>query len=172
MNIFLLADFSVIKPDPGLIFWTALIFITMWTILGRMAFKPIQNALKKRETDIQEALDEAKLARQEMSNVQAENQKMLAEAREERARMLKDAKETKEQIVKEAKDQAREEAKKIVTSAQQDIENQRKVAMAELKKEVGAMAIEIAEKVLRKQLAGDEAQEQFVNTLVDDIKLN
>lgn len=172
MNIFLLADFSVIKPDPGLIFWTSIIFILLWTILGRMAFKPIQNALKKRENDIQSALDEAKLARQEMSNVQAENQKMLAEAREERTRMLKDAKETKEQIVKEAKDQAREEAKKIVTNAQLEIENQRKVAMAELKKEVGAMAIDIAEKVLRKQLGKDQEQTQFVSKLVDDIKLN
>ncbi len=172
MNIFLLADFSVIKPDPGLIFWTSIIFIVLWTVLGRMAFKPIQNALKKRDNDIQEALDEAKNAREEMSNVQAENQKLLADAREERARMLKEAKETKSQIVKEAKDQAREEAKKIVTNAQQEIENQRKVAMAELKKEVGAMAIGIAEKVLRKQLAGDKEQEQFVNTLVDDIKLN
>ena len=144
----------------------------LWTVLGRMAFKPIQNALKKRDNDIQEALDEAKKAREEMSNVQAENQKLLTEAREERARMLKEAKETKDQIVKEAKDQAREEAKKIVTNAQLEIENQRKVAMAELKKEVGAMAIGIAEKVLRKQLAGDKEQEQFVNTLVDDIKLN
>ena len=172
MNIFLLADFSVIKPDPGLIFWTALIFIVLWTALGRMAFKPIQNALKKREDDIQDALDEAKRAREEMSNVQAENKKLLAEAREERARMLKEAKETKEQMIKEAKEQAREEAKKIVTSAQQEIENQRKVAMAELKSQVGQMAIDIAEKVIRKQLAGDKDQEQFVNTLVDEIKLN
>ena len=172
MNIFLLADFSVIKPDPGLIFWTAIIFIVLWGVLGRMAFKPIQNALKKRDNEIQEALDEAKKAREEMSNVQAENQKLLADAREERTRMLKEAKETKDQIVKEAKDQARAEAQKIVTNAQQEIENQRKVAMAELKKEVGAMAIDIAEKVLRKQLAGDKEQEQFVNTLVDDIKLN
>jgi F-type H+-transporting ATPase subunit b len=172
MNIFLLADFSVIKPDPGLIFWTSIIFIVLWTVLGRMAFKPIQNALTKRDNDIQEALDEAKKAREEMSNVQAENQKLLADAREERARMLKDAKETKDQMIKEAKDQARAEAQKIVTNAQQEIENQRKVAMAELKKEVGAMAIDIAEKVLRKQLAGNKEQEQFVNTLVDDIKLN
>jgi F-type H+-transporting ATPase subunit b len=137
-----------------------------------MAFKPIQNALKKRDTDIQSALDEAKLARQEMSNVQAENQKLLSEAREERARMLKEAKETKDQIVSEAKDQARAEAKKIVTNAQVEIENQRNVAMAELKKEVGAMAIDIAEKVLRKQLGNDQEQTNFVNKLVDDIKLN
>ncbi|MEO0727599.1 MAG: F0F1 ATP synthase subunit B [Bacteroidota bacterium] len=172
MNIFLLADFSVIKPDPGLVFWTSIIFIVLWTVLGRMAFKPIQNALKKREDDIQDALDEAKRAREEMSNVQAENKKLLTEAREERARMIKDAKETKDQMIKEAKEQAREEAKKIVTNAQQEIENQRKVAMSELKSQVGQMAIEIAEKVIRKQLAGDSEQEKFVNTLVDEIKLN
>ncbi|PSR14347.1 MAG: ATP synthase F0 subunit B [Bacteroidetes bacterium] len=172
MNIFLLAEFSVIRPDPGLIFWTALIFIVLWGVLGRMAFKPIQNALTKRDNDIQEALDEAKRAREEMANLQAENQKILAQAREERSKILKEAKETKDQILKEAKEQARTEARKIVVSAQQEIENQRQIAVTELKNQVGQMAITIAEKVLRKQLTGANNQEAFVNTLVDEIKLN
>ena len=171
MNVFLLADFSVIKPDPGLIFWTALIFILLWTILGRMAFRPIQNALKKRENDIQEALDEAKLARQEMANLQSENEKLLIEAREERAQILKDAKAARASMIKEAKEEAKAEAQKIVTNAKQEIENQRMAAVTDLKNQVGQMAIEIAEKVLRKQLAGDAAQESYVNQLVDEIEL-
>ena len=65
-NVLFLADFSVIKPDPGLIFWTTLIFLLVWVLLGRMAFGPIQSALKKRENDIQSALDEAKKARDEL----------------------------------------------------------------------------------------------------------
>lgn len=172
MNVLLLADFSVIKPDPGLIFWTALIFIVLWGILGRMAFRPIQNALKKRETDIQDALDEAKRAREEMSNLQAENQKLLVEAREERAKLLKEAKEAGDQIEKKAREQAKERTNKMVADAKQEIESQKLAAMAELKNQVGSMAIEIAEKVLRKQLSGDADQTSYVNTLVDEIKLN
>ncbi len=172
MNIFLLADFSVLKPDPGIIFWTALVFIVLWTILGRMAFKPIQGALKKRENDIQDALDEAKNAREEMAKLNAENEALLVKAREERATILKEAKEAKAAMIKEAEGEARAKAQKIVTNATQEIENQRKAAVTDLKNQVGLMAIEIAEKVLRKQLAGDAAQEGYVNTLVDEIKLN
>lgn len=172
MNTILLVDFSVIKPDPGIIFWTALIFLLVWFVLGRMAFGPIQDALKKRENDIQDALDEAKRARQEMANLNTENERLLAEAREERAKILKAAKEAKTSMINEAKDQAKAEASKIVANAKQEIENQKQAAMTDLKNQVGHMAIEIAEKVLRKQLAGDTEQENFVNTLVDEIKLN
>ncbi len=171
MNVFLLADFSVIKPDPGLIFWTSIIFIVLWTILGRMAFRPIQNALKKREDDIQDALDEAKHAREEMANLQAENEKLLIQAREERALILKEAKEAKNTIINEAKNDAKAEAQKIVASAKQDIENQRMAAVTDLKNQVGQMAIEIAEKVLRRQLAGNTEQESYVNQLVDEIEI-
>ena len=59
-----LAGFDVILPDPGLIFWTSLVFILVWYSVGKLAFKPIQKALKDRESSIQEALDEAKKARE------------------------------------------------------------------------------------------------------------
>lgn len=172
MNILFLADFSVIKPDPGIIFWTSIIFITLWYFLGRKAFGPIQNALKKREEDIQDALDEAKRAREEMANLNAENEKLITLAREERALILKEAKEARASMIKVAEGEAKDKAKKILSDATQEIENQRQAAVKDLKNQVGMMAIEIAEKVLRKQLAGDAAQEGYVNTLVDEIKLN
>ena len=172
MNIFLLADFSVIKPDPGIIFWTALVFIVLWFVLGRMAFTPIQNALKTRENDIQDALDEAKRAREEMAKLNEENQNLFVQAREERAVILKEAKDASATMIKEAKDQAKAEAQKIVLNAKQEIESQRQSAMKDLKNQVGLMAIEVAEKVLRKQLSGDADQESYVNTLVNEITLN
>ncbi|NRA50712.1 MAG: F0F1 ATP synthase subunit B [Phaeodactylibacter sp.] len=171
-NVLFLADFSVIKPDPGLIFWTTLIFLLVWVLLGRMAFGPIQNALKKRENDIQDALDEARNAREEMTALQSKNEELLRQAQEERAKILKEAKETKEAIVKEAKEKAQDEARKIVNSAKQDIENQRLAAMTDLKNQVGVLSIEIAEKLLRRQLDDKKDQEQFVSSLVDEIKMN
>lgn len=171
-EVLFLADFSVIKPDPGLIFWTSLVFILVWGILGRMAFKPIQKALKKREDDIQSSLDEARSAREEMANLKSENEALIRQAQEERAKILKEAKEAKDAIVNEAKDKAKEEAQKIVANAKLEIEQQRLAAVTDLKNQVGIIAIEIAEKVLRKELKGDNKQEQFVNTLVDEIKLN
>ncbi|MCB0557828.1 MAG: F0F1 ATP synthase subunit B [Lewinellaceae bacterium] len=171
-EVLFLADFSVIKPDPGLIFWTSLIFILVWVILGRMAFGPIQNALQRREQDIQNALDEARKARQEMANLKAENEELLKQAQEERAAILKEAKEAKNSIIEEARNQAKEEYRRIVTDAKEAIENQRMAMIVDLKNQLGVISIDIAEKILHKELKGDKQQEQFVRTLVDEIKLN
>lgn len=172
LTMFYLLEFNPIMPDVGLIFWTSVIFILFWVLVGRFAFKPIASALRKRETDIQNALDQARHAREEMQNLRAENDKLLAEAREERTKILKEARDTGNKIVAEAKQKAKEEAQNIVTSARQEIENQKKQAITEVKNEVGKIAINLTEQLLRRELSDKAAQENFVNALVKDIKLN
>ena len=167
-----LGDFSVIKPDPGLLFWTTVIFLLFWYIMSRFAFKPIAEALKKREMDIQAALDEAKMARKEMANLQAENEILLNQAREERTQMLKEAKDLKDQIITEAKERANAEYKRKVESAIRDIENQKNAAMVDLKNKAGQMANDIAEKIIKKDLANNPEQVTYAKSLVDNIKLN
>ncbi len=167
-----LIEFNVIQPDVGLIFWSAVIFLLFWLLMSKVAFKPIIAALKKRESDIQGSLDEAKRVRQEMTNLKAENEALLVQAREERANILKEAKEAGNRIVEEAKLRAKEDAQKIVASAKEQIENQKMAAITDLKNQVGAISLEIAEKVIRKELRGNAEQESFVNGLVKDIKLN
>lgn len=171
-DLLFLADFSVIRPEPGLFVWTVLIFAIFWWLMSKFAFKPIQAALKQRDEDIQNALDEAKRAREEMSNLVSENEKLLAQASEERAKILKEAKAAKDAIITEAKEKAKEEAKKIVGNAKSEIENLRMAAIIDLKNQLGNNAIEIAEKILRKELKGNAEQESFVQTLVDEIQLN
>lgn len=171
-DLLFLADFSVIRPEPGLFVWTVLIFAIFWWLMAKYAFKPIQQALKAREDDIQNSLDEAKRAREEMANLTAENEKLLAQASEERAKILKEAKQAKEEIIKEAKEKAKEDAQKIIANAKNEIENLRMAAVTDLKNQVGNISIDIAEKILREKLQGDKAQEGFVKTLVDEIKLN
>ncbi len=167
-----LADFSVIKPEPGLLIWTTIIFLIFWFLMSRFAFKPIGAALKQRETDIQDALDEAKKARLEMSQLQAQNEKLLTQAREERTAILKEAKEAKEEIIAEAKERAHAEYKRKVESAIQDIENQKLAAIVALKNQAGQMAIDISEKLLRKELSNKSEQETYAKSLAESIKLN
>ena len=140
--------------------------------MKKYAVGPITEALSNRETEIANALDQAKLAKEEMSNLKSENEKLLTQAREERSKMLQEAKDIKGQIIAEAKEKAKEEANKIVSNAMTDIENQKKIAITEVKNELGALAISIAEKVIKKELKGNAEQEAFVNTLVKDIHLN
>lgn len=172
IDFLLLADFSVIKPDPGLILWTSVVFILVWVILGRMAFRPIQNALKERENSIQGALDEAKLAKEEMANLKAKNEELLNEAREERANILKEAKEAKDNIIKEAKDKAKDEAKKIVMEAKVEIDNQKMASITEVKNQMGAMIVDVTEQLLRKELSSETAQEDYIKKLIEEAKPN
>jgi len=167
-----LADFSVIRPEPGLFVWSVFIFLLFWFLVARFAFKPIAKALKGRENQIQDALDEAKKAREEMQNLNAENEKLLSEARDERLKILNEAKGISDKLIHEAKTKAKEEAGKIVEKAKADIDNQKAEALNEVKNKVGSIALEIAEKVIQKELAKDKGQSDYVNSMIDDLNLN
>lgn len=169
---FTLLSFTPFQPSPGLALWSLIIFLIFWYLIVKFAFRPIINALEKREADIQNAIDGAKLAREEMAALKSNNEQLLAEAREERAKILQEAKDLKNQILKDAKDQAKEEAAKILTQAKIEIENQKHAAMIEMKNKVGEFAIEIAEKIIRQNLANNAEQQRLVRSLIDDIKLN
>jgi F-type H+-transporting ATPase subunit b len=172
MELIFLADFSPLKPDFGLLFWTTLIFLLVWIPIGRKAFKPILEALKSREQGIADALAAADNAKKEMANLKSENEQILAQAREERMKMLQDAKAEANRMVAESKENAKTEANKIMTSAKQEIENMKQAAMVEVKNQVGTMALEIAEKIIRKELKTDDAQIAFANTLAKEMNLN
>ncbi len=166
------ADFSPIKPEFGLFFWTVLFFVLFWLLIGKYAFKPITESQKQRENDIQDAIDSAKKAREEVNNMKAENDRILAEAREDRAKILSEAKDTKNSIINEAKEKAKEEASKVINSAMADIENQKKLAMVEVKDQVSKLALEIAEKIIRKELQSNPEQQAFSKKMVDELNLN
>jgi F-type H+-transporting ATPase subunit b len=172
MDLFFLAEFNVARPGIGLLFWTFIIFCLFWGLVGKFAFKPIKNALKERENDIQSALDEAKKAREEMAKLTSDNQRMLNDAREERAKMMREAKETGDKLIADARNKAKEEAQKIVTDARNEIENQKNKALVEVKNKVGQMSIDIAEKLIRQQLAQTAEQRNLVEKMVNEIKLS
>jgi len=168
MTLFL-ADFSVIRPEPGLLIWTTLIFLLFWGLMGKFAFKPIQQALRQREQDIQDSLDTAKKAREEISSLQAHNENLLRQAAEERAAILKEAKEAKEAIIGEAREKAREEAQKIALAARQEMEHQRMEMLTNVRNEIGLMSVEIAEKLVRQRLSNDKESQELTRRLVEEI---
>jgi len=170
--MFLLADFTPIRPYPGLILWTVVIFGLFWFIMRNFAFKAIIDALEKRDTSIQKALEDSKAARVEMEKFKEESAQFLGEARGEQSAIMKEARAAKDQIINDAKEEARVEANKIIGSAKTEINAEKSSAIAELKKNSGVFALEIAEKVIQKQLMGKDDNESFANGLINDIKLN
>ncbi|MBK8364888.1 MAG: F0F1 ATP synthase subunit B [Bacteroidetes bacterium] len=163
---------ELIKPQFGLIFWMALSFLILMFILGKFAFPIIMKSLKEREDSITNALSAAEKAKKEMAALQADNEKLLVQARAERDLMLKEARDTKDAIVSEAKNKAQAEANKILATTRETINNEKNAAITELKNQVAAMSIEIAEKILRQELSNDEKQKTLMDNLMKDISLN
>lgn len=163
---------DLLSPDFGLIFWTVVIFLLTFLILAKYAWKPILKMLDAREKSIAESIESADRIKAEMSQMKSEHEQMLVEAKAERSRILKEAKEVKDQIIAEARDQAKAEASKIVESAQVAINNQKMAALTDVKNQVGNLAIEVAEKILRKELGHKEAHQEYIRQLAEEIKLN
>lgn len=163
---------DLLTPELGLFFWTLIAFLAVFFILRKFAWKPILNSLGEREKGIADSIATAERVKAEMSQLKSENEKLLAQAREERSQMLKEAKEMKDRIINEAKEQAKSEANKIITDAQLQIQQQKMAALTEVKNEIGTLALGVAEKILRKQLAGADGQTDYTKMLAEDIKLN
>lgn len=163
---------DLVTPELGLIFWTALSFLILLFILGKFAWKPILNAVDDRENSIKEALREADKARQEMQNLKSDNEKILKEARAERDILLKEAREIKESIISEAKEEAKNQASKLVEQAKTTIQNEKLAAITDLKNQVADLSIDIAEKVVRKELTDKNKQLKLVEQMLEEIKLN
>ncbi|MGN6508032.1 MAG: F0F1 ATP synthase subunit B [Chitinophaga sp.] len=159
-------------PELGLFSISLLIFIIVFLILKKFAWKPILSTLKDREDSITDSIATAERVKEEMAQMKAEHEHVLAEAKAERSKILKEAKELKDQIISEAKAQAQAEAKKIVHDASVAIENQKMAALTEVKNQVGTLVIEVAEKVLRKELSDKKAQEAYISQLASEIKMN
>lgn len=163
---------GLLTPDLGLFFWSMLAFIITLFILGKFAWKPILNILNERETNIADSIATAQKVKAEMASLKAENEVLLAQAREERSQMLKEAKDIKAQIIAEAENQAKIEANKIIENARLQIVNEKNAALIEVKNEAGKLAVEVAEKMLRREFADRNAQHNLARQLAEEIQLN
>lgn len=163
---------ALLTPAAGVVIWTTIAFLTVLFILRKFAWKPILKGLKDREESIDNALSAAERARNEMANLQADNERLLQEARVERDRILKEARDMRDSMVNDAKGKAQEEADRMITSAREAIANEKNRAVAELKNQVANLSIEIAEKLVRQNLSGDAANQELAEKLADDVKLN
>jgi F-type H+-transporting ATPase subunit b len=163
---------QLLLPDPGLFFWMIIVFVIVVLLLGKFAWKPILKMIKEREDSIEGALKSAEKAKEEMRNLKSDNEKILAQAQSERDAMLKEARQIKDSIVGEAKGKAKEEADKILSAAREAIQNEKMAAITELKNQVALLSIDIAEKILKRELSDENKQKELIGDLLKDTKLN
>jgi F-type H+-transporting ATPase subunit b len=163
---------EIVSSGIGLILWMTLAFAVLIFVLRRYAWKPILQSLRERENTIDEALNMANTVREEMKDLKADNERLLVEAREERTKILRDARKVKESIVEEARAKANEEANNIIENARERIEHEKMAAMTDLKNQIAAISIEVAEKILERELSEGNRQEEYIRKLINQANFN
>ena len=163
---------ELVNPGIGLIFWMALAFLAILYILGKYAWKPIMQALKERETSIHDALNAAEKAKQDMLALKFSNEQLLQEAKNDRDAILAEARKIKESIIEESKQKAGEEANRIIISAKESIQNEKMAAMTDLKNQLADLSLEVAKKILVRELSDPKKQEEYVKQLMKELKFN
>jgi F-type H+-transporting ATPase subunit b len=162
---------DLVTPALGLVFWTTISFAILLFILGKFAWKPILGALNDRERFIEDSLQKAEAAKEEMSRLTNENESLLKQARAERDQILTEARKVKEQMIADAKELAQKEGSRMIELARVEINNQKAIAMADVKNQVATLSLQIAEKVLRKQFEDQQKQDELVSQLLKEVKL-
>jgi len=163
---------ELLTPGTGLIIWQLIVFVLLFLLLSKLAWKPILSSLKEREKSIQDALDTAENTRAEISKLKADNANLLKEAREERDKMLRDAREAGNRLKEEAEAAAKKSADKIIADARAAINIEKQAALRDIKVQVSNFSLEIAEKLLKKNLADDASQKALVDSYLKDLKIN
>lgn len=163
---------ELIQPGLGLIFWMTLSFGLVLFVLGKYAWKPIMKMLREREEAIDSALHEADKAREEMKQLRFDNEILLREAKDERDAILAEARKIREKMIEEARLKAGQEAQRVIDGAMERIENEKMAAIVDLKNQIAQLSIEIAEKVIRTELAGDNKHDELIQRLIREMQIN
>lgn len=161
---------ELITPDFGLLFWMTIAFGIVFFVLAKFAFPVINGMLKKREEEINNALELAERTHKEMEQLQANNEQLLQQAREERVKMLNEAKQLSDKFVEDAKVKANEEKDRIIENAKEVIEHEKLAATTEIKNQIADISIKVAEKILGKALESDKEQLDYINRLLEEIE--
>ena len=163
---------DLITPGFGLIFWQTVVFLALVFVLSKYAWKPMLNAVKERESSIEESLAAAEKAKEEMAKLKSDNDKLMEEARLERDKIIKEAVAAANHIKEEAKTDASKISGKMIEDAKLAINNEKQAALTEMKNQVAALSVEIAERLLRQNLSDDPSQKQLVDQYVKDLNIN
>jgi len=163
---------DLLTPDPGLFIWQVIIFLALVLLLRTLAWKPILASLKERETSIQQALDSAEKAKEEMAKLQAGNEQLLRQAKEERDKIIRDARDAANRLVDLAQTEAKKSADRLIEDAKSVINTEKAAALRDVKEQVALFSLQIAEKLIKKNLSSDQAQKDLVSEYLKETKLN
>lgn len=160
---------SLITPDFGLLFWMTLIFLIVFFLLAKFGFPIITGMVDKRSERINGSIAKAKEAEERLAGLAEEQARLIEQARLEQGRILKEASEARDAMIAKAKAEASQEASAILDNAKREIEIERESALNDIRREVAELGLQVAEKVIRKELDSDSGQKDFIDRILDEM---
>lgn len=161
---------SILTPDFGLMFWMLLAFLVVFGLLTKFGFPTIVKAVEDRKNFIDESLKNAREANEKLANIKVESEQILHEAHEKQAQIIKEAMATRDNIINEAKGKAQIEGQQLLEDAKKQIAAEKENALADIRSQVADLSVQIAEKVIRRQLQSNDEQEQYIQRMLNDVK--
>ena len=161
---------ELFTPEFGLVFWMFVAFLCLYFILAKFAWPYIIKTMEERAELIDKGVAYAQEAKAQLDNAKSEADHMIAEARQQQADILRDAAKMRNQIIEDARGEAAVEAKKVSDAAMVSIEQAKKESEKQLRQEVSEIALQIAEKVLRKNVSNDKAQRELVDKYLNEVE--
>jgi len=155
----------LVQPDPGLFIWTIVTFLVLLALLAKFAWRPLLEALDRRQERIRNALEDADRARRELERLQQESLKIMQQARIEAESIVTQTRADAERLREELKHKAKDEADNILRNAQQQIQLQTRQAIQEIRHEVADIAVLLASKLLERNLAKEDNARLIDDTL-------
>ena len=160
---------SILSPDAGLLFWMLLAFLVVFILMAKYGFPVITKMVEDRKNYIDEALKSAREANEKLANIKVESEAILRDAREKQAEILKEAMATRDQIVNEAREKAQAEGQKLLNEAKAQISVEKENALRDIRQTVAGLSVQIADKIVRRQLDTDDEQEKFIGKMLDEV---
>ena len=159
---------SFLLPDAGLLFWMLVVFGIVFFILARYGFPAIVGMLNERKKFIDESVQSAKEANERLVAINAESEAILKSARDEQARLLREATAMREELIKEARERAEKEGEKMLAETRRVIEMEKQEAVRDIRRQVAILSVEVAQKILRRELSDDTRQKSVIEALINE----
>jgi F-type H+-transporting ATPase subunit b len=144
---------TLVQPDPGLYIWTIATFLVLVALLAKFAWRPLLEALDRRQESIRKSLDDAQKARQELERLGVESQRILAAARADAEQILSSTRSDANRFREELKQKAQAEAAGIVKNAERQIELETARALQQIRTEAVDLSVAIASKLLERNVS-------------------
>ena len=163
---------ELFTPQFGLVFWMFIAFLALYFVLAKYAWPFIIKSMEERADKIDKGVAYYQEADARLKNANAEADKIIAEARDKHNEMLRETEKARNELVERARGEAAIEAQKVTEAAQVSIEQARKESEKQMRLEMGELALQIAEKVIRRNIANDDAQRALVDQYLSEVETN